>query len=323
MDIEKNTTLDLLDTSGAPALSSTSDMPVVETKPDATNEGAPPAAPETKADEAKVEDKTESESATDPEAEPSANDEPKKAKGVQKRLDELVKEREQERAEKLRLLALVEQLQQKKPEPEPEPVVADDEPIRPIREAYDDPAAWEAAMLAYTDERADWASRKAIEDAKAEAKAAAEQRAIEEGQRAANERFVQAEVKAREKHADFEQVAYRADVEVPMMAVDAIRQSEAGPELLYYLGQNPAEAKQLFTLNPFQMIMRLGQIEAKLTAAPAPAPVISAAPKPVTPIAPASETITVDAENESVEAYAARRRREMGYADPQGRRTRH
>ena len=58
MELKKPATLDILP-AGAPALSSTSDMPVVEIKPDASNEGAPPAAPEPEAVEAEGEGETE------------------------------------------------------------------------------------------------------------------------------------------------------------------------------------------------------------------------------------------------------------------------
>src|SRR6059036_2395943 len=115
LKIDKPITLDLLDVK-SPALSSTSDMPVIETKPDASPAAAPK--PEDKAPEAK----TPGGSATPP-GEPPASDEPapKPAKGVQKRLDELTRQREVAEAraraaeENLRLA-----LEASRPAPQPE-----------------------------------------------------------------------------------------------------------------------------------------------------------------------------------------------------------
>lgn len=333
MDIVAPITADLLDTH-APSLSTSSDMPVVEVKPDAQNEGAPPAAAETKEpkgetntpDGETIDAKTESESATDPE-ETSANDEPKKAKGVQKRLDELIKQREAaegreaaERAEKLRLLALLEERRQPE-QPAPETAVEVAEPVRPRREDYADSDAYEDAFIAYTDERSAWRVEQTIKAQREADQASVEQRAINEAQQAAAEQYQARITEFKAKTPDFAQVAERADVQVPTLAAAAITHSENGPALQYYFGQNPEAAANLFKLNPVQMLVEVGRIEARLTAGPsepkpAPAPV-SAAPKPITPIRSAGETATkVDPENESVDAYAMRRRKEMGWADP-------
>src|SRR5512146_1961731 len=95
LPIKKDLVLDILPTS-APALSSTDDMPRVETKPDASNEGNPPALDAPAAEAVPDEGETSGESATPAGEETPASDAPKKpAKGVQKRLDELTRQREE------------------------------------------------------------------------------------------------------------------------------------------------------------------------------------------------------------------------------------
>src|SRR5580765_254323 len=94
MEVMKQDILDL----NTPALSSTNDMPVVETKPDASpkEEVKPPeSAPEDKA--APAAEKPVESAPTEQPDDPAAEPEPKKAKGVQKRIDELTRQREDER----------------------------------------------------------------------------------------------------------------------------------------------------------------------------------------------------------------------------------
>lgn len=332
VDIVRPLTVDLLDASGAPALSSTSDMPVVETKPDAQNEGAPPAAPSPDShptsessqedSEGQVEGKTDSESATEPgDDEPPANDEPRKAKGVQKRLDELVKQREEaerranaEKAEKLRLLALLEQSKQ----PQEPDHVEKTEPQRPTRTQFDDPDAYDEALIRYAEERAQWVAEQHIKtEREAIEQKLAQERANVEAD-AAMAKFRERESEFRTKTPDFEAVAQRDDVVVSLTMAQIIIESEMGPQLQYYLGAHPEEAARIHALPEAQQLREMGRIEGRLSAPTPPAP-ISAAPKPIKPIPAATEPEATDPENESMEAYAQRRRKQEGWADPMRR----
>jgi hypothetical protein len=292
--VEKPITIDILDTK-LPALSATSDMPIVETKPDASPE-AKPAAPE--------EGKTPAESApVEKPADPAASDEPEgkpKSQGVQKRIDELVRQREDaerraeaERQEKLRLLALVE----KGGKPEKPAEDEDPEPQRPAREAFAEPGAFESALAEYADKKADWSARRAVKEALAENDRAQQKRQIEQAQKQAQEAYAGRVQKAAEKYPDYKDVAESPNVTVSIPMAHAIMQSEHGPEIAYHLGKNPEEAKRIASLNPVQQLVEVGLIVAKLTAtapataAPAPKPAVSAAPKPITPLESKSDPV--------------------------------
>jgi len=312
MEVTQPITVDLLDTSAAPALASTSDMPVVEVKPDATPAAREPEPAPADEDEGE----THSESATEPADEPAASDEPRKAKGVQKRLDELVKQREEERAEKLRLLALVEELQRgHKPEvkaPEPEPEGLEPEPVEPNRLDFEDLDAYDIAIKRYAREVAEWSANNAIAKARREAEENARQRQIEEGQRKAVEQFSASVEAVKAKYADFESVAYSPEVSIPTAVAVAIQNTPNAGELLYYFGKNPQEAQRLYTLNPYAMLMELGRIEGKLTAAPEKPPAVSAAPRPIKPIAPSGDAqVKKSPHEESMEEYYTRRKAEL------------
>ncbi|HXH86021.1 MAG TPA: hypothetical protein VNI35_04300, partial [Nitrospira sp.] len=179
LKVEQPKTVDLLDTK-SPALSATSDMPVIETKPDASNEGKPPeseakAAPP--ADE-KQDGKTEGESATPPAETAASDEEPAKkpAKGVQKALDRLTKRaeeaerkaREAEEALQRTLKAIEEgRAHQSSTDAAPE-TEADPEPVKPNKADFPDPDAWDTALLQYADEKSAWNTRRGVEKARRE-----------------------------------------------------------------------------------------------------------------------------------------------------------
>jgi hypothetical protein len=123
------------------------------------------------------------------------------------------------------------------------------EPVKPSRNDYPDPDAWDAAMLAYAGELSAHKAGKAVAEALGKARKEAEQRAATEAQRVSSEAYTAREQKIKEKHADFDEVASRPDVSVPMPVVHAILTDERGPELKYYFGQHPEEAERFLDKN--------------------------------------------------------------------------
>ena len=106
------------------------------------------------------------------------------------------------------------------------------------------------------------------------------------------------------EHADVYEVINRP-VFTPEMR-DALWESEQGPQLAYYLGTHQAEAMRLGELPARQMLRELGKLEAKLGAAPAaPSPrTVSGAPEPIEPVRGATAT-TKDPEKMSTEEFMA------------------
>jgi hypothetical protein len=318
--IEQPITLDLIP-QNEPALSTRSDIPLIETKPDSQPAPKEEVKPEVKADAVPDEGKTTEESAPpeEPEDPPenAAEAGKPKSKGVQKRIDELVKQREEEKAEKLRLMALLEQIH--KPKEEPKEVVEDEAPQRPTREEFPDPDAYVQALADYADRKADWSAKTAVRDALAEEARRREQQVIEEGQKVVRESYAARVDKAVEKYPDYKSVAESPDVTVSIAMAQAILHSENGPELQYHLGKNPAEAKRIVSLNPVLQLVELGRIEAKLTAqpvkedSPPPPPTrpVSKAPDPIKPLKTGSEQLKKSPDEESMEEYAARRSKEL------------
>ena len=319
VSLDQPIVLDLLDTK-SPALSATSDMPVIETKPDATpaKEAVPAPTEEVEAPAAADEAKTDEQSADikQPESTSASDDaDPKKpAKGVQKRLDELVAQREEakrqveaERAEKLRLMAMLEARDTPK---KAEPDVT--EPVKPRREDYADPEHYTEAFVNYAAEFATWKVTREFEAKQRVEHEARQQASIVEQQEAVRKTYAGRVEKFKEEHADYTAVAESPDVKISIPMAHAITASDNGPQLAYHLGKNPAEADRIASLPPAMQLMELGKLEAKLTAKPVIP--VSAAPAPIKPITPAKGSTDTPLEELSMEAYAAARKKQQADA---------
>jgi len=92
------------------------------------------------------------------------------------------------------------------------------------------------------------------------------------------------EEKAREKYADFEQVAYNNTLRITDVMAEAIKSSDVGPDVAYFLGLNPKEADRISKLSPYIQAKEIGRLEEKLAANPPAAKKTSNAPTPISPI---------------------------------------
>lgn len=82
-----------------------------------------------------------------------------------------------------------------------------------------------------------------------------------------------------DKHPDYNEVLESADFPMPPQVLDAIQNSDHGPELAYELASNPELATKIARLDPISQAKMLFKLEAKFEAAPA-----SVTPKVVVPV---------------------------------------
>ena len=318
MEIEKGILLDVLDIKH-PALSATSDMPVIETKPDASppekevKEEAVPPKPETEDGEAELSEESAT-SATETPGQPAP-------RGVGKKIAELTKQREDERRradsereEKLRLLAIIEAQKPKE--------TADDEPVKPVKADFPDPDAWDEALMLYAEQKATYTARKEVAATLAKETERSNQATVAESQRMAREAYQQRLEKTKEKYADFEEVANSPDVKVSMPVAHAIIESDNGPDIQYYLGKHPEEAERISKMtvthfnpqtrametvpNVARQLLELGLIVGKINA---PKPVVSNAPKPLKPLKGGDYVPPLDLQTASMDKYVEARRK--------------
>lgn len=167
----------------------------------------------------------------------------------------------------------------------------------------------------------DFASVEEYADALAEQKAAIKlaQREQTQHQQQVAEAFADREDSARERYQDYDNVVYNQNVPITEAMAMAIREADNGPDIAYFLGANPDDARRISRLNPFLQAKEIGRIEQRLAAEP-PAPrKQSSAPAPIRPVkantaAPITDTtdprsIASMTPTEWIEAERARQRR--------------
>jgi hypothetical protein len=130
---------------------------------------------------------------------------------------------------------------------------------RPKRDAFASLEEYEDALLEYGDRRRDAREQ--------ETRQQEQQRLHEETMRRTADEVVK---KGQQKYADFDTVINSGlgSYLTPVMH-QALLESDQAHELAYWLGKNPAEAARVSALPPPRLLIELGRIESKLSAAPA------------------------------------------------------
>lgn len=175
---------------------------------------------------------------------------------VQKRIDEVIWQREEARREKeyWKMQAEARARAEKAPEPEPTPVI----PVQPPRqEEFETYEAYDEALF-------DWRYQQRV------AKEASErQRQVKQQQ----EQEYAAKLDAwtedgGNKYPDFVQVALKQPADggptiTPFMA-GAIQDSPVGHDVAYYLGKNPKEALRISKLSPVAQVREIGALQIRV-----------------------------------------------------------
>lgn len=188
--------------------------------------------------------------------------EPPISEGAQKRIDRLTREKRE----------LEWELDRRRSYQPPAPPAAKTEETKkaPTLEEHNyDEAAYQTALVAHVK---DEAARQVRDEFRKE------QEQLTQKQR--NESWRKRESEFAAKTPDYQDKAYYAPI-TDVMA-DIIKDSEKGPEIAYYFGDNPDEARAIAGMSERQAAFAIGRIESKLEAPPAPAP----APKPVSKAPP-------------------------------------
>ena len=96
------------------------------------------------------------------------------------------------------------------------------------------------------------------------------------------------EEEARNKYDDFEQVAYNPALRITDVMAQVIQASDIGPDVAYFLGQNPKEADRISRMPMVMQAKEIGRLEAKLAAEPPKQVRTTSAPAPIAPVTPRS-----------------------------------
>ena len=277
-----------------PALSATNDMPQVDADPPPLSEQKIPG--QAKAEAAPAPEPEEAE-ATEPEALPGETPAPRRSR-TSERIREL---NERAKAAEATAAALAEALRNvQSPRAVPVPAAQDDP--KPRRQDFDDPDAYEAATVG-------WAARDGARTAMREYQEAQRNAEAARLQEQTTARWTEAVEKVADKYPDFHEVVYRDDVQITIPMFNAIVSDEVGPDIAYYLGQNPNEAARIAKLGtPAAQGAAIGRLAAKLGT---PVVRVSRAPPPIRPPGSRNGATERAVSEMSMEEYAAKRNAEM------------
>ena len=183
-------------------------------------------------------------------------DEPKR-KGVGKRIDELVKEREEAKRDRdhWRELAMSRE-KSSKPTESNEPAAKEEETHNPEPNVdnYD-------TVAEYTQAFVDWK----LKNSTAEMEKRIEAKIKSEQDRAQINATVESKIAdGRERYKDFDKVALKPDIPYSETMAEVVRESSMTADLGFYFGINPEEAKRVAVLSPTQCAKEIGKIEAAL-----------------------------------------------------------
>jgi len=103
---------------------------------------------------------------------------------------------------------------------------------------------------------------------------------------------------AKAAHVDYQEVIDNSEVaQMPLTntVVDAIKRSDNGPELTYYFAKNPEVIEKINKMEPYEAVLAIGKISAKLESAPVTKTVTKkGAPAPINPVRPKGVAVNKD-----------------------------
>lgn len=199
---------------------------------------------------------------------------PKEPKGVQKRIDELVRQREEERRRAEKLETMLHEMYTRQQQPQPaQPVQTADAP--PKAEDFGDYDEFLRATARFEAKQELRAETQRMEQIRKQAE-------VQQRQQTYQQRVGGIIEKGKTTHEDFDLVAMNPSVAISDYVLAAAAESEVGHEILYHLGKYPEEARRIAELSPYAQAREVGKIEAKITA-PIPK-ATTQAPPPVNPV---------------------------------------
>lgn len=204
---------------------------------------------------------------SEPDTEQKPDGDARPPKGVQKRLDELTRRANDERRLNERLIGLLEKSVLSGTAPK-----VDQAPSGPPqREQYE-------TFEQYLEAKADYQVTQKVKEIEQKAERSKAEREVVQRETTWKQKLDAAAT----KFDDFEDVVFSDDLAITDVMGEAIKDSDVGPEVAYYLGKNASEAKRIASLSPVAQVREIGKIEAQLNSKPARQ--ASKAPAPIEPV---------------------------------------
>lgn len=231
--------------------------------------------------------------------EPDQPEQPEKPKGgFQRRIQELVQERNEYRrsleTERRRIDELVALVSQRNEAPKPQEPQAP-----PTLEAHGyDEQKYQTALVEYAKAEAKREVQEVLRTERETVKAEARQQS-----------FKSREAEFAKQTEDYADVVYDPAVPISQTMAEVIAESDVGPQLAYHLAKNREVASAIYGLPPVAAARELGRLEAKLVT-PKPPPV-SKAPPPTPTVAAVEPEIDRDPDSMPINDWMKWREKQL------------
>jgi hypothetical protein len=223
---------------------------------------------------------------------------------LERRFSEITKQREaareEARKEREAREALEARLRELESKANPVPESRPDEDEEPMPSQFED-------AFEYAKSLADWSTKKALRER--DKQEADRRRAEEEAQK--HKGWADRIAKAKSELPDFDDMVASSDVVVSNEVREAIIESDVGPQVLYYLAENPDFAEKLAKMSSLKALREIGKLEARLEKSEPKQEVTtvaakSNAPAPISPLKATSAVadIPISAEGQFSGSYA-------------------
>ncbi len=234
-------------------------------------------------------------------ADASATEEPKKVNKVQERINQLTREKHEQRQENADLKARLEKLEQVKPaEKAPDLTV-------PNPDDFDSDQEYHAANAKYyADVSANAANDRITADN--QTRTEADEKTQRQKAVAVKKEAFEANLKGkRANFEDFEDVAYGHKF-MDLDLAEQIFEMDKGPEVAYHLGSHLDEAERIFALSPVQRARELTKMEFQVEALSPK--LVSGAPDPISPLG-GSEIVQTDPDKMTADEWRVWRNKQV------------
>lgn len=232
-------------------------------------------------------------------------DKAKKPNRVQKRIDQVVREREDERRKNEALQREIDELKKGKSEnqdkPTKEPVESDFDTYDEYLDALDKFDNDQAESDDKSDKKDD---KKGDEDQEAQAE-------LTESQKTAMA-IIKEQVESADKPEDFESVALNPEVPITGDMLEALAECDDPTKVMYHLGQNKDLAAKIAESSPAQQMREIAKLDLTVDSKPPKPTKTTQAPDPITPVkgSDSQQKNPADMSQSEYEAWANKRERE-------------
>ena len=158
----------------------------------------------------------------------------------------------------------------------------------------------------FLEAKADYVGRKAVREERAKSE---QEHLTNKSVEAKQTVFNNFQNKVKEKYPDMEErIEAISEISMSDSVLQAIAESDVGPDILNHFANNPKDCERIAALSPSSAIRELGKLEARLESKPEPKKTPSKAPTPINPGGGGSPSDDTPKDTDSIEDWIRKER---------------